>query len=217
MENNNRGYDFKIVILGDGATGKTTYVNQVKEGNFIRTYVATQGAEVSEIQFYLKDGRSIVYQVWDTAGQEIYGMMSDVYYLGADAAIIMYNVTSRSTFTHVRKWLNNLRDITGDGGRQIPVIVCGNMVDLADRKVTSQQVISELGTRVYKTCEISAKTSYQVEQPFLLITRALLNDHTIEFGGNLRLKPDSISLDEGMSNAANIQKARSMDLPDQDF
>lgn len=207
---------FKIVILGDGATGKTTYVTRVKEGHFVRPYTATQGADVTTIQFFLSDGRSVIYDVWDTAGQEMHGGMSQIYYLNAHGAIIMYNVTSRSTFAHVQMWLSNLRQITNVGNFEIPVVVVGNMTDLADRKVKHQQVISEISNKVFKTVDMSVKTNYHIEEPFLYLTRALLNDNTIKFAGNKGVQAANISLQDGILNSENIQKARTMDLPDDD-
>ncbi|KAG0434774.1 GTP-binding nuclear protein GSP1/Ran [Dictyocoela muelleri] len=208
---------FKIVILGDGATGKTTYVKRVKDGYFVRGYKATQGADVNHVQLYLKDGRSVIYEIWDTAGQENRGGLSEIYYLNASAGIIMYNVTSRSTFTHVQKWLSNLREITNSGGYQIPVVVVGNMIDLADKKVKHEQVISEISNKVYKTVEMSIKIEYNIDKPLLYLTRALLNDMNIKFVGKTELEASTASMKVEMKNSENILKARSMNLPDEEF
>ena len=64
----NCDYEFKVVIVGDGATGKTTFVKRHLTGEFERRYAPTLGAEVHPIPLYTNKGR-VLLNVWDTAGQ----------------------------------------------------------------------------------------------------------------------------------------------------
>ncbi|KAG0419740.1 GTP-binding nuclear protein GSP1/Ran [Dictyocoela roeselum] len=208
-------YLFKIVLIGDSGVGKTNLLSGLTRNEFLSNSKATIGVEFATKTFTM-DNSIIKAQIWDTAGQEMHGGMSQIYYLNAHGAIIMYNVTSRSTFAHVQMWLSNLRQITNVGNFEIPVVVVGNMTDLADRKVKHQQVISEISNKVFKTVDMSVKTNYHIEEPFLYLTRALLNDNTIKFAGNKGVQAANISLQDGILNSENIQKARTMDLPDDD-
>lgn len=69
---------FKLVLVGDGGVGKTTFVRRHIKGDFEKKYVATIGAEVHPMPFYTNRGQ-LVFNVWDTAGQEKYAGLRDGY------------------------------------------------------------------------------------------------------------------------------------------
>ena len=71
---------FKCVLVGDGGTGKTTFVKRHLTGEFEKKYVATLGVEVHPLVFHTNRG-AIRFNVWDTAGQEKFGGLRDGYYI----------------------------------------------------------------------------------------------------------------------------------------
>lgn len=77
----------------------------------------------------------IKFNIWDTAGQEKLGGLREGYYIGANAAIIMFDVTSRITYKNVPKWYKDLTRITDV---TIPIVLVGNKVDCKDRKVKAR-------------------------------------------------------------------------------
>merc|ERR1712113_1231752 len=115
------------VLVGDGGVGKTTLVKRHETGEFKTRYIPTLGVEVSRLKFETDCG-PILMNVWDTAGQEKFGGLRDGYYVHADCAIIMFDVTSRSTYQSVPKWHDDLRRVCG----KIPTVLVGNKVDVAD-------------------------------------------------------------------------------------
>ncbi|KAL6062113.1 hypothetical protein STEG23_009834 [Scotinomys teguina] len=98
---------FKLVLVGNGGTGKTTFVKRHLTGEFEKKYVASLGVEVHPLVFHTNRGQ-IKFNVWDTAGQEKFGGLRDGYYIQAQCAIIMFDVTSRVTYRNVPNWHRDL-------------------------------------------------------------------------------------------------------------
>ena len=70
--------EFKLILVGDGGVGKTTFVRRHLTGEFEKRYVATLGVEVHPLLFHTNRGQ-IKFNVWDTAGQEKFGGLRDGY------------------------------------------------------------------------------------------------------------------------------------------
>jgi GTP-binding nuclear protein Ran len=98
---------FKLVIVGDGGTGKTTFVKRHLTGEFEKKYEPTIGVEVHPLDFTTNCGK-IRFYCWDTAGQEKFGGLRDGYYIHGQCAIIMFDVTSRLTYKNVPTWHRDL-------------------------------------------------------------------------------------------------------------
>jgi GTP-binding nuclear protein Ran len=120
----------KLVLLGDGSTGKSSYYTRISEYNnpeykFNKKYKATTDFNLKKLNFKTNNGNIKIY-LWDTAGQEKYGGdLREAYIKGSDAAIIMYDVSSRETITNIGKWLKDIKNICED----IPIAVIGNKID----------------------------------------------------------------------------------------
>ena len=97
---------FKPVLVGDGGTGKTTFVKRHLTGEF-ETYIAVLGVEVHHLVFHTNRGL-IKFSVWDIAGQEKFGGLRDGYYIQGQCAIIMFDVTSRVMYKNVPSWHRDL-------------------------------------------------------------------------------------------------------------
>ncbi|KAH1124569.1 hypothetical protein GLYMA_06G070700v4 [Glycine max] len=98
---------FKLVIVGDGGTGKTTFVKRHLTGEFEKKYEPTIGVEVHPLDFFTNCGK-IRFYCWDTAGQEKFGGLRDGYYIHGQCAIIMFDVTARLTYKNVPTWHRDL-------------------------------------------------------------------------------------------------------------
>ena len=98
-------------------------------------YPATLGVEVHPLVFYTNRG-AIQFNCWDTAGQEKFGGLRDGYYIQGQCAIIMFDVTSRVTYKNVPSWHRDLVRVC----ENIPIVLCGNKVDIKDRKVKAKSI-----------------------------------------------------------------------------
>jgi GTP-binding nuclear protein Ran len=120
--------EFKLILVGDGGVGKTTFVRRHLTGEFEKRYVATLGVEVHPLLFHTNRGQ-IKFNVWDTAGQEKFGGLRDGYYIQGQCAIIMFDVTSRITYKNVPNWHRDLTRVC----ENIPIVLCGNKVEIKVR------------------------------------------------------------------------------------
>lgn len=129
----------KIVLLGDGSIGKTSFFQRITQSNdpnykFSKVYDATQGCNICQIEY--KIGKyPVTIHLFDTAGQEKFGMLRDSYLTGADAVILMYDLSDiRTKQSVLSTWLPNImRSITASGYKQrVPVAVIGNKNDKID-------------------------------------------------------------------------------------
>lgn len=125
----------KIVLIGDGCTGKTTYFNDIihyqdPEYAMTRKYIATEyltAQDIKEVTLPTNQG-DISFHLWDTAGQEKFGALRDAYLRGADGIILMYDVSERKTLENVFQWINNINHVCHD---KLPAVICvGNKMDL---------------------------------------------------------------------------------------
>ena len=163
--------DAKIVIIGQTNVGKTCIVQKFIQGNFSEksenTLAGTYLSKVVELDGYL-----IRLQIWDTAGQERYRSMARIYYRGAHAAILVYDINERSSFDAIDSWVDSLYTNTD---KNIQLYIIGNKYDLSDRQISYEE--GEAKAKYYDAVfmEVSAKTGYCIEELFDLISKALLD------------------------------------------
>ncbi len=129
----NKMPEFKLVIIGDGGVGKTTFVKRHVTGHFQKPYIPTKGAEVTPVEFHTSRG-PVKFTVWDTAGQEKFGNLRECYYIDSHCAIIMFDLTARETYRNVAKWHKDLVKICPN----IPICLVGNKADVKDRKLKAR-------------------------------------------------------------------------------
>lgn len=165
----------KVVLVGDGGVGKTTFVTRHKSGEFEQKYVPTLGVQVTQLAFNTTAG-PITFNVWDTAGQERFGGLREGYYLEANSAIIMFDVTSPGSYRNAATWHKDLVRVCPD----IPIVLVGNKIDSSDRKVPSKRVTFHNKYNM-KYFEISSKSNYNFEMPLLSLARKLKNDPNLVF------------------------------------
>lgn len=186
-------YQFKLLLVGDGGTGKTTFVKRHKSGEFEKKYIATVGAEVHPINFFTNKG-TVKFIIWDTAGQEKLGGLRDGYYIQSNAAIIFFDVTARTTYKNVNKWYTDLTRVCGN----IPMVLVGNKVDVKDRKVKPKMITFHRKKNI-QYYDISAKSNYNYEKPFLFLIRRLLGDPDIQYVEQPSVKPPEVEIDLSMA------------------
>ena len=128
--NNNIFYTFKNI-----AVGKSCILLQFTDNKFRNQHELTIGVEFGAKTIQI-DGKTIKIQIWDTAGQEAFQAITRTYYKGAIGALLVYDITRRETFTHVTKWLEEVRN---NSSKTITIILIGNKKDLEDKRQISYE------------------------------------------------------------------------------
>eukprot|EP01012_Entosiphon_sulcatum_P050646 TRINITY_DN6953_c0_g1_i1.p1 TRINITY_DN6953_c0_g1~~TRINITY_DN6953_c0_g1_i1.p1 ORF type:complete len:220 (-),score=62.97 TRINITY_DN6953_c0_g1_i1:174-833(-) len=177
---------FKLIMVGDGGVGKTTFVKRHLTGEYEKKYIPTIGVEVHPLKFYTNRGL-ICFNVWDTAGQEKFGGLRDGYYIQGNCAVIMFDVTSRQTYKNVPNWHRDIVRVC----ENIPIVLVGNKVDVMDRQVKAKQITFHRKKNL-QYYDISAKSNYNFEKPFLWLAKKLANDNNLTFVHETALKPAEI-------------------------
>ena len=202
---------FKLVIIGDGGVGKTSFVKRHLTGEFNKQYIPTIGAEIRRLTFSTTEGE-VHFTCWDTAGQEKFGGLRDGYYQNADCAIILFDVSSRLTYKNVPLWYRDIKRVCPD----IPIVLCGNKIDIRKRQVKPSMVTFHLKHDELQYYEISAKSNYNYDKPFLHFARKLMKKSTLRFVAEPALCPPETSVDEDQQrrNESVLDEALRRPLPE---
>ena len=171
-------YLFKIVIIGDSNVGKSCLLIRFADDCFTENYITTIGVD---FRFRtLNIGKNNVkLQIWDTAGQERYRTITNAYYRGADAIVLVADSTDMKSFEDIPDWLTEVSKYVPEDTFKILLI---NKADVSDdEKVITEEITKkfheETGIFVIET---SAKTGMNVDEAFIQITKELLKKKTEE-------------------------------------
>ncbi len=167
-------YVYKLSLIGDGGVGKTSMAQRYVHGIFKADYKATIGTYISKKECGFKElGTSVRFMIWDLAGQSQFERLWPDYLTDSRAGIIVFDITNRESFEHVKKWYDI---ITRVALPHIDLILVGNKVDLS----TSRDVSTEEGIELAKELgiyyiETSAKTNENVDDVFEWIALQIIN------------------------------------------
>ncbi|XP_057309056.1 ras-related protein Rab-22A-like [Hydractinia symbiolongicarpus] len=162
--------EIKLCLVGDGGVGKSCLVLRFVSDQFDLHTTATIGASFMSKTFNVGD-KAFKYQIWDTAGQEKYKALAPMYYRGAAAAIVVYDLTKKSTFEKAKLWVKELKLY---GPSNIVISIAGNKSDLKDQREVSLETGLEYAESIDAAfAEVSALTSDNVNYLFEDISRRL--------------------------------------------
>jgi len=164
------GRNFKVVLVGDMATGKTSLIAKLADSAFRENYIPTVCANISTKNYEL-DGNTVTLVLWDIAGQEGFKKVRDQYYRGAAAAFIVYDVTKPKSLQNVHTWLEEIRKFMSTA---FLLTLVGNKIDLPRevKKEDGEKLAKEFGADFVET---SAKTGENVVTAFANMAKKLLD------------------------------------------
>ena len=125
----------------------------------------------------------------------------------------MFDVTSRVTYKNVPNWHRDLVRVC----ENIPIVLCGNKVDIKDKKVKAKSIVFHRKKNL-QYYDISAKSNYNFEKPFLWLARKLIGDPNLEFVAMPALAPPEVVMDPALAAQYehDLEVAQTTALPDED-
>lgn len=129
----------RVVLVGDSGVGKTSLIHRAKYNKFNEAAVTTIGAGITPMDA-THNGVHIDYQLWDTAGQEIYRSIVPMYFRGVCGVIVVFSMTERSSFMNLNSWFTEIQKHIDN---QTPILLVGNKTDCPNDAVVSMAEVSQ--------------------------------------------------------------------------
>ncbi len=130
--------DYKVILIGNTAVGKTSLFKKLTTGEFIDKNISTIGIDKRSLSFSIEVNennkiieRDVEISIIDTAGQERFRAITKNYYKEGDGILLLYDVTNRETFKNVESWIGNIEESLGNHkNNKYIIILIGNKIDL---------------------------------------------------------------------------------------
>ncbi|XP_066936576.1 ras-related protein Rab-39B-like [Clytia hemisphaerica] len=165
-------YQFRLILIGDSTVGKSSLLRQFTEGQFIQASDPTVGVDFHVRIIELNDKVRVKLQLWDTAGQERFRSITRSYYRNCAGCLVVYDITNRESFDHVKEWLEEARYATED--QDIVYCLIGHKVDLDYRReVSTSEGEAFANAHGMTFIETSAKILCNVEESFISVAREI--------------------------------------------
>lgn len=165
-------YLIKVPLVGDGAVGKTSFAYRFVNSTFTQQYRMTIGVDFQIKSIILPDGTQVKIQLWDTGGQQRFTSIRSMYYKGASGFLIMYDVTNRSSFQNLSKWVEEVKKHADTDN----ILIIGNKIDLVDQRLISYEAGNQFARKIGAAyAETSAKTGEGVNEAMFNFVQMIIN------------------------------------------
>ncbi|XP_070555524.1 ras-related protein Rab-23-like [Ptychodera flava] len=160
----------KVVVVGNGAVGKSSMIQRYCKGIFTKDYKKTIGVDFLERQIDV-NGEDVRLMLWDTAGQEEFDAITKSYYRGAQACVLAFSTVDRDSFEAIEGWKRKVEDEVGN----IPMALVQNKIDLVDDAVLEPEEADELAKKLkLKFFRTSVKEDLNVNDVFRYLSERYL-------------------------------------------
>lgn len=160
----------KVVVVGNGAVGKSSMIQRYCKGIFTQEYKKTIGVDFLERQIEV-NCEDVRLMLWDTAGQEEFDAITKAYYRGAQACVLVFSTVDRDSFKAVESWKKKVENECG----QIIMVLVQNKIDLIDQAVISKEEAEELAKRLrIRFYRASVKDDLNVSEVFRYLVEEYL-------------------------------------------
>ena len=184
-------HKLKIILLGDTNVGKTSLLQRKHNNMFNPTFTTTLGVDFYYISVR-KNNTDIKIYLWDTAGQEKFANLINVYFRDLDGAMVLYDITNRNSFDSIEKWIDKI-SIFNKNKTDVPIIIVGTKTDLEKhRMIHKQEIVNIAKKHNYITIECSSKENNNIDETFDLIIDKIIEHRNLTF-----TVEDTLEIQEG--------------------
>ncbi|CAF3325392.1 unnamed protein product [Rotaria socialis] len=160
---------YRLIMVGSGGVGKSALTLQYMYDEFVVDYEPTKADSYRKA--VMLDGEEVQIDILDTAGQENYAAIRDTYIRSGEGFLLVFDVTDAESFSDLTDLYEQILRVK-NGGTNIPAILVGNKIDLAERrKVTLDEAEQKARTWSIRYIETSAKTKHNVDKVFCELMR----------------------------------------------
>jgi len=158
-------YSYKYIIIGNSGVGKSCILLSFTDKRFQYEHDLTIGIEFGSRIINLDD-KKVKVMVFDTAGQECFKSITRSYYKGSAGALLVYDITNRTSFDCIEKWLSEIQEYSGN--QMMVIMLIGNKNDLEHRRRVSKEEGEQLAKKYnILFSETSAKLINNIDDVFI--------------------------------------------------
>lgn len=208
--------EFRLVVVGPPVVGKSALTIRLTQSEFANEYDPT----IEDSYRYLcqVNDMSVSLDILDTAGQEEYSSMRDLYMKTGEGFLLVFSLNDRQTFEEISTFYNQIIRVKGEMSQFVPIMLVGNKNDLIDERQVSHEEAIHLAKRFdCAYIETSAKTGVNVTSAFHGLVKMIMNDALLGVGLENTLYPspeeerNAVLKNSSLSNSHKIPNNNSSD------
>jgi small GTP-binding protein len=166
----NYNYLFKISLIGDSGTGKSSILMRFTENEFREDTSSTIGVDFKIVSVSLSDGTYAKMQIWDTCGSERFKSLTSSFIKSCPTFLLIFDISKYKSFKSLENWIEVIKENTS------PRLLCliGNKLDLEEtRQVPREEAMRFAIKHNLKYIEVSAKSNEKIEDVFIYVSQTL--------------------------------------------
>ena len=197
----------KIVLIGESGVGKTSIINQYVEETFKEDQLTSAGASFSTKKIELKNGNIGTLEIWDTAGQEKFRSLTQLFYKEASAAILVYDITRKNSFDEIKNyWIKQEKEKPPNN---VIIAVVANKIDLFENEEVEEKVARDFANNEGALFMMTSAKNKEANKIFKCFGDDDTNEgNTVDIIKQIRGKSVKITNNNNNNNGDNITKKK---------